>query len=194
VIDWRERERGIAMPHVAILVVLALTLLGCGGSDSDSDTGTPTTVTATTTAPTASADTTTTSQRPATTSGSNGDASFANCPELLTWTNDFVAANQAAFAGGTDPTGFEYTAEYFQEFASRAPDEIRDDMQVITDAFSGFFDALAELDVDFTDPSSMASLTPAQIQQLEDAAEMMGTDAVDEAGDNINAFFERECS
>jgi hypothetical protein len=186
------------MRHVAILVVLALTLLGCGGSDSDSDsdsdTGTPTTVTATTTAPAGNGDTTTTSQPTTTTSGSSGDASLANCPELMTWTNDFVAANQAAFMGGTDPTGFEYTAEYFQEFADRAPDEIRADMQVIASAFGDFFGALAELDVDFSDPSALASLTPAQIQQLEDAAGMMDTDAVGEAGENINAFFERECS
>lgn len=178
------------MRHLAILVVLALTLLGCGGSDSDTDT--PTTAPVTTTG---SGDTTTTSPAATatSTSGSNGGVILANCPELMTWTNDFVMASQAAF-GGTSPTGFEYTAEYFQEFADRAPAEIRDDMQVIADAFGGFFDALAELDVDFGDPAALATLTPAQIEQLEDAAGMMDSDAVGQAGDNINSFFERECS
>lgn len=181
------------MRHVAILVVLALTLLGCGGSDSDTDT--PTTITATT-APTGSGDTTTTSQPPTTTDDSDSDSiSPANCPELLGWASDSAAATNAAFAGGgTNTAGFEFTADYFQEFADRAPSEIRDDMETFADAFSNFYNTLDEIDIDFTDPSSFASLSPEQLQNLEEAAALMDSPELEEAADNIQAFFERECS
>ena len=133
------------MRYLAILIVLALTLLGCGGSDSDTDS--PTTVT---TAAGNGDGATTTSQTPTTTDDdSNGDSiSPANCPELLSWANDSVMASQAAFTGGgTNSAGIEFTADYFQEFADRAPDEIRDDMQTFADAFTSFYETLAELDI-----------------------------------------------
>ncbi|MBT8164088.1 MAG: hypothetical protein HKO82_01175 [Acidimicrobiia bacterium] len=172
------------MRFTAILLVLALALMGCGGSDSDSD---PPAVTTTTVA-------TTTSQATDTTDPPDGDVDFNNCPELLQWSSDWGAASQAAFSGGTDPTGFEYTAEYFQEFADRAPGEISDDMQVIADAFRDLFDALEELDIDLTDPTAAASMTQADFEKLEEAFRFMDNDAIDAAATNIEEFFERECS
>lgn len=178
------------MRHLTILVVLALVLVGCGGSDEDADSPAATT----TTTSDGDATTTTTGRPTGTTKPSPGDVDFDNCPELLQWTNDWGAASQAAFSGGTDPTGFEYTAEYFQEFADRAPSEISNDMQVIADAFRDLFDAMDELDIDLTDPASMAAMTPADFEKLEEAFGFMDSDAIDEASQNIAEFFERECS
>jgi hypothetical protein len=143
------------MRHVAILVVLALTVLGRGGSDGDTDT--PTTITATT-ASAGRSDTSTTAQLPTnqlptTTEDSDSDTiSPVNCPESLAWASDSAAATNAAFAGGAgNAAGFEFTADYFQELADRAPSEIRDDME----ALSSFSSTLDEMDIDFTDPSSL---------------------------------------
>lgn len=178
------------MRYVTILAVLALALLGCGGSDSDTDSSDVTT----TTTQDGGSDATTTTQPTDTADPSNGDVDFTNCPELLQWSSDFGAANQAAISGGADPNGFEYTAEYFQEFADRAPDEISDDMQVIADAFGNLFDAMEELDIDFSDPSSMAGMTAEDAEKLEEAFGFMDNDAIEEASTNIAEFFERECS
>ncbi len=178
------------MRYIAVLTVLALTLLGCGGSDSDTDSATtPTTSSA------SGNNNTTTSQSPATTDGPSSDFSPTNCPELMAWANDSVMASQAAFAGGgTNSAGLEFTADYFQEFADRAPDEIRDDMQLFADAFSSFFETLEDMDIDFADPSTFAALSEEDIQELEAAAALMDTDEIEQATDNIAAFFERECS
>ena len=181
------------MRYVTILVVLALSLLGCGGSDGDTDAAAATTTS--TTSVDGGNDATTTSQPTDTTDPPDGDVDFTNCPEWATqWSSDWGAANQAAISGGADPNGFEYTAEYFQEFADRAPDEISDDMQVIADAFRNLFDAMEELDIDFSDPSSMAGMTAEDAEKLEEAFGFMDNDAIEEASTNIAEYFERECS
>jgi len=180
------------MRYVAGLVALVLSLMGCGGSDGDAES--PTTAPATS-APDRS-DTSTASPSPEPTGGSNGDTfSPAKCPELLAWAADSVAATQAAFTGGgANAFGAEFTADYFQEFADRAPDEIRADMQTFADAYSAFFTATDELGIDFSDPSNLATLDAGQVEQLEAAAGLMDTPEVSQASDNIQAYFERECS
>ena len=183
------------MRYLAVLIVLALCMLGCGGSDSDTDSPTTATTSATggndtTTTPT------TTSQTP-TTDDSDDDDDFSpeNCPELLQWANDTAAATNAAFAGGgTNSVGFEYTDDYFQEFADRAPSEIRDDIQLFADAFSSFYNTLEELDLDFTDPATLTTMDAAMVQKLEDATELMDTPELEAASARIAAYFERECS
>lgn len=178
------------MRYTAILVVLALALLGCGGSDSDTDPPAATTTTSTD----GGSGTTTTRQPTDTTDPPNGDVNLANCPELLKWSSEWGAANQAAISGGSDPTGFEFTADYFQSYADSAPGEIRDDMQLIATAFGDFSEALAELDIDFSDPSSLAGMTAADVEKLEEVFGMIDDDAIDQASTNIAEFFDRECS
>jgi len=180
------------MRYVTILVVLALALLGCGGSDGDTDSAAATTTS--TTSADGRSDATTTSQPTDTADPSDGDVDFSNCPELAQWSSDWGAASQAAFAGGTDQPGFEYTADYFQEFADRAPGEIRDDMQVIADAFQDLFDALEELDLDLTDPAAAASMTEEDMEKLQEAFGFMDNPSIEEASNNIAEYLERECS
>jgi len=180
------------MRSLVIVTVLAMVLVGCGGSDSDSGTSS----TAAPTATTSSDATTTTAQTPTTSDGSNGDSfSLERCPEFAQWAADAAAATQSAFTGGgTNAAGIEFSADYFQEFADRAPSEIKDDMRVFAGAFQAFFEAVDDIGFDFTDPASFAALDEEKVQQLEDATALMDTDAVSEAADRVADFFERECS
>lgn len=180
------------MRFYTICCALTLILTACGGGDEDaggSDTSAPATTTTTTT------DTATT-PAPPTTLGDpddDDDMSPANCPELAQWAMESVSATQAAFAGG-GPAGLDFTAEYFQEFADRAPAEIRDDMQIFADAFQAFFTELDNLGIDFTDPEQFTTLTEDDIEKLEAATAELDSEAVEQALNRIEAFFERECS
>ena len=181
----------------AIFTALALSLLGCGGSGSDTDPGGGTaSPTTNTTSTLDTAATTATAQTPTTNGGFNNDSfSSANCPEFVQWAADAAAATQAAFTGGgTNAAGIAFTADYFQKFADQSPSVIRDDMQVFADAFSGFYDTLGELNIDFTDPASFAELEADEIRQLEAAGASMNTAEVEQATNNVRAFFETECS
>lgn len=175
------------MRSITVFIALVLALQGCGGSDGDADSPAPATTTPAGTV------------GPSTTGSSidfddGSDMSPLNCPELLNWAMDSVSAASAAFSGGSSAGGVEFTADYFQEFADRAPAEIRSDMQLFADAFGEFWETLEDLGFDYTDPQSMASMDQATIAELESAAALLDTDEVQQAADNIAAFFERECS
>ena len=180
------------MRYAAVLVALLLTLMGCGGSDNESDS--PATST------TAAADngaTTTTSQPPndstSTTAASSGGSAI-DCLELQAWANDSISAISPAFGGGgTSTDGVQFSAEFFQAFADRAPSEIRPDMQIFADAYEGFFAAIEELEFDFSDPNAVAAMDADDMAALDAAIGSMDTPTVNEALDNIEAFFDREC-
>jgi len=177
--------------YTAVLVALLLCLPGCGGSDSDSDSPATSTTTA------AASDATTTTQppsQPSTTAAGSSDGSSIDCPALEAWARDSIAAINPAFAGGgTSTEGAEFTAEFFQEFADRAPSEIRADFQIFADAYQGFFAAIEELGFDFSDPTAIANMDVEDMAALDEAVGMMYTPTVNEELDKIEAFFEREC-
>jgi hypothetical protein len=50
-----------------------------------------------------------------------------------------------------------------------------------------------ELEVDFSDPASLANLTPAQLEQMDQASEGLSTPEVEEALDNIEAYGRDAC-
>ena len=175
------------MRHAVVLIVLALSLVGCGGSDGDSDSPTTSTTEGSSGATTTSLTTTTTSE------ASNGGSGI-DCLALKSWAEDSVAAINPAFAGGrTSSDGVEFSAEFFQEFADRAPSEIRADMQIFANAYTGFFDAIEDLGFDFSDPTAIANMDQNDMADLDAAIGMMDSPEVTQALDNIEAFFEREC-
>ncbi len=77
--------------------------------------------------------------------------------------------------------------------ADRIP-EIGDDLNVVADAYEAFFARLEELGVDLMDPNSLAGLDPAVMEQINAAGAALEEGPVAEANENIQAFFERECS
>lgn len=90
--------------------------------------------------------------------------------------------------------GITDLADVLEDAAGRMPEDVADDFRVIADAYRDFGDALAELDVDVSDPQSMAALTADDMAQLEEASQTMGSAEVQEASENINAFLTENCT
>ncbi len=183
---------------IMLVTVLSLVGTGCGGAaDEGSGTTSPGAVTTAETAATPAPDV---DDTPATTeaAGTPDDEQPAfrpeNCPELMALLRDASAAMASMGGAGGPGSPFEYSAGYFQELADRAPAEIKEDMEIFAAALEDFYQAVEETGLDFTDPASIASMDPADLEKLEQAAAVMETPEVEEANNNIQAFFERECS
>lgn len=126
----------------------------------------------------------------------NGDADaaqvLANCPELV---DMFGAFSTGAFAnpGADVEADLETVAQVFQNAADNAPSEIQADMQVIATAFTDFYAAIEEIGVDFSDPSTFATLNASQQAQLQAVLESFDSAEVQQASDNLNTWFTENC-
>ncbi len=120
----------------------------------------------------------------------DAEMSPENCPLLVAAIGG--AANVAAASVTGNPTA-ELPVANMRALADRIP-EISDDLRTLADAYEAFFRKLEELGVDLADPSTIASLDPAAIEEMNAAAEALDEGAVARADSNIQAFFERECS
>ncbi len=170
---------------LALVASMVLLLAACGGtSDPITQSDEPTTTPAVTQPAPAEED-------PGTATDPVVDAdepSPVNCPELVAAISG--AANAAAALGG-DPSQFPVANT--RALADRLP-EIRDDLLIVADAYDTFFQRLEELGVDFTDPSSLAGLDEATMAELDAVGAALDSDEVGQANENIQAFFDRECS
>jgi len=118
---------------------------------------------------------------------------LANCPELLSMFGAFSSGAFANPGAGNVDDDLEAAAEVFQNAAANAPDEIQADMQVLADAFTGFYTALNELGVDFSNPASFAALSAEQQAQLQEALESFSGPELEEASANLDAYFTENC-
>jgi len=155
----------------AVAVAALLGLAACGGGDDGEATG--------------DTDATTT------TAGAGGDASdfLGECAEF---SEAFVGAGAAvgsAFSGAASD-GLDDAAAYFEQVAARVPKEIRADFEVFAEAYGDFAKAIAEADIDFSDPSS---IDPAKLAELESVSEAFSSAEVEEASANIEAYFKANC-
>ncbi len=93
-----------------------------------------------------------------------------------------------AFGGSLDEESLQLSADQLEAMAEAAPDEIKDDLDVIAEQLAAFYTALAESGYE-------AGTTPdaEQLAELSALAESMDNDAFEEASDNINAWFEENC-
>jgi hypothetical protein len=71
-----------------------------------------------------------------------------------------------------------------------APDEIRDDVDTVADAVTGYFDALEDSGVD---PDSASAQVPEPTEEVQSALENLQSEEVTEAGDNVEAFVDENC-
>jgi hypothetical protein len=181
-----------------VLLPLLVFLVACGGDDDDSsNTSSP--------QPTAdsgggggsggdsSSNSGTNSGGDATPSDADGAEILANCPELL---GMFGAFSSGAFANpgaGNVDDDLEAAAQVFQNAAANAPDEIKADMQILADAFTGFYTALNDLGVDFSNPASFAALDASQQAQLQAALESFSNPELEAASANLDAYFTEHC-
>lgn len=123
--------------------------------------------------------------------GDGGSASLtdAECRQYAEAFQDIPSA--------TDPDSLDSIgdlADILDEAADEVPDEISDDFRVIADAYRSFSDAMSDLDLDFTDPESMAAMGPEDIAALEEAGRAFDSEEIEAAGQNIDAFLAENCT
>jgi len=177
--------------------MVLLTLAACGGGGDATET---TLATATTTP--AAAETPTT-EAPATESteatqpdDSGTDDGVAGLSTVCIEATQAMGAAMSSYStgvagamGGTlDGEELQQVADQLEAMASAAPDEIREDLQVIAEELGAFYTALAE-----TGYTGTGTPTPDQIAQLESLADSIDQERFDTAADNVNAWFESNC-
>jgi hypothetical protein len=163
---------------------------GCGGDDESASGDTTTTETTTTedteTTETTTTETTETEDTDTTDTTETGDlgdfATSENCAEFA----EIGSRISEAFTG-TGAGDLDEASDAFAELTAAAPDEIKDDFQVIADAYNKLADALQGVDITSTnpDPEALAKLT--QISQELDQA------ALTTASTNISTWAQENC-
>ena len=159
-----------------IVLALALVAAGCGGGDDDSSASGDTTVEETTTTDTTTEDTTSEDDGTAT-----GEFDFADedCQALL----GVGATIAAAFSG----TGDANTDE-LQELASKAPDEIKADVETLAQAFNTYAEKLQDIGIE-----AGATPTAAQVAELQTAIASLNQEELTAASQRIEAWAQDNC-
>jgi hypothetical protein len=111
------------------------------------------------------------------------------CVEVAQAAAEAAGAAGAVFTPGGD---LSETGAFFDGAIDAAPDEIKDDFEVLAEAFGEYAQAIADAGADLSDPNSFTD--PAVLAALEDGVQAFSTDAYQEAADNISAWGEANCS
>jgi hypothetical protein len=162
----------------AALVVFALAAAGCGGGDESSGT-TDTTATETTATDETTTEETTTEE---TTTDASGGLASGDCAELVNASAELAQAFAAAGATGNSGGA----SEFFDQF--EAPDEIREDFQVLATAYAEYTAALQDVGLE-----SGQTPTPEQLQQFQQALASIDQAAVAAASQRISAWVNQNC-
>ena len=174
------------MRRLSLLVVtLALVASGCGGGSSESAATTETTVeeTTTTSDTTATEATTTDTTTDTTSTDLSGILGNEDCLALAS-----VGATMAqAFAGATGTTQ-ENKAE-LDKLASKVPDEIKADVEVLAKAFATYSAKLQDIGI-----KAGATPTAAQLQQLQAALASLDQQELTAASNRIEAWSKEHCT
>jgi hypothetical protein len=179
----------------ALLILLLALVLGvaaaCGGDDDESsDAAEPAAVAA---EPAdegdASADDSA-DEEPAAEEDSGDDAAALDnidaeqCAEALGAQSDLANV----FSSGTPDSGdFEKAADALDEIAENAPDEIKDDFEVLAGFMREYVEVVGDIDVTSETPD------PEDIQKLQEFAESIDQARLTEAGENIQAWAAENC-
>lgn len=162
---------------VGCVVVLAA---GCGGSDGDGEAAT------TTAAPSDDGGTTDGGD-----GGSGGD--FADAIAGMGGCTGAAAAVSAAIVSGFSPQaaeGLEESREQLEALASSVPEDIQEDVELLSTYMQAYSDALGDFSPeDYSDPESVQQITEA----FEDLEGEFPQDTMTEASDNISQWFTEEC-
>jgi hypothetical protein len=73
------------------------------------------------------------------------------------------------------------------------PPAIRADAQLVSDTLRQFSESMEEMGVDFTDPSTFATMTPAQQEALGALSDSLDTTEFNAATDNLSNYGEQQC-
>jgi hypothetical protein len=162
---------------IVSFATLVFAFTGCGGDDNSAADTTTTETTTTETTTTEDTETTETTETETTetedtdttdtdTTALGDFATSENCAEFA----EIGSKISEAFTGGE--TDLDQASDAFAELTAAAPDEIKDDFQVIADAYNKLADALQGVDLTSTnpDPEALAKIT--QISQELDQAKL----------------------
>lgn len=161
---------------VSVLAALLLVAAGCGGSDSSEEATSDETTVETTVETTDEA----TSDDDSTSAA--GVFADEDCLEL--------ASIGAKIAQAVDPSGSfdaDEAAAFYDELAAKAPEEIRDDLEV----FAGYLAEVAAA-IEGIDLTSGELPSPDDLAKLEELAQSADAE-VQEAADNLSAWAEENC-
>lgn len=170
---------------LALAAVLAAGLAACGDDDDSADEASRT-----------EADSGSVTEEDSDDGSDSGDSDLgagfagAGCAEFA---QEFAEANAAiggAFAGGGEGD-FGEVADFFEEAANDAPDEVSDALQVLAGAYREFAEALDEADVDFSDPNAFSD--PEVVAALTEASEAFNDPEIQEANQTLEAFAANSC-
>jgi hypothetical protein len=184
------RRTKLAVLCLALLAALMLVATGCGGSSNNSaaTTEAATTEAATTEETTTEAATTEEATTEAatteatTTSALGGLVASGKCKELANLGQKYSSALSGA--GGSQD--LKKTAQIVQEFADKAPSEIRADFQVVADYMSKVADVAGNLKPGQTPDAA----TIAKLQKL---STEIDTQKLTTASQNITAWVSKNC-
>lgn len=164
---------------IAVVCVLALASAACGGGDEETAGDTDTVTLETTTDETTDETTTDTD------TDTVGDSlASEDCQELI---NASASLSRAFGSGGAD-SDLDDVSTFFDEFAEEAPDEIRDDFQVLADAYESYAEAIEGIDL-----QSGQTPDPETLQQLQEALASIDQEEVTAASERISAWANDNC-
>jgi hypothetical protein len=173
------RKHGRALALAATLAALALAVGGCGGGDDESSDGATTAAAAETTEPTTTEEETTEE-----TTGAATGIADEDCIELAS-----IGAKFSEALGATGQNAnFEATTAFLQQLVDKAPDEIKDDLAVLSAAWAEVATALKDIDLSSGAPPSAETL--AKLQEL---GTKFNTPKLQQASKNLTAWSNEHC-
>jgi len=175
---------------------LALVAAGCGGG-GDNAAADQTTVEETTTEITGSATDTSATDTSATDTETTSDALGSGNVDLGSLPKECVAlasvgakfSQAIQSANGTGSGDVETYVQAFDEYAKAAPDEIKDDIEVIGQNLAKVAEALKGVDL-----SSGATPTPEQIAKLQEIGKTFDDTKLKQASAHIQSWVSQHCS
>jgi hypothetical protein len=178
--------RWLTIAAALAALALGLAAAGCGGGDDEASDEPDATLTETETDATTD-ETTDGETTDETDTGDVGDFDFSSdeCQQLAAAGSEFGQA----FSGATSGSDLTDEADAFQEFADNAPEEIREDMQTLADAYDEIVQALADIDLD---PG--ATPDAAQIAALTQALQSIDQTGVQAASERIGTWATENCT
>lgn len=88
-------------------------------------------------------------------------------------------------------SSFTKIADFMESVADNVPNEVSDDFRTLGNAYRNFAEGAGDLDL--SNPSAIASITPEQLQRMEESLKKLDTEEVRAAAAKIEKFVQENC-